>query len=551
MLRHVTFPLIIASAFLAACASSNANTTDDNAGGAPPNNGTTNKTTLSSLTAVNQMKTYDGLGFSAYTYSYTGFVNGETAATLTSGNFTPGTITYSSNPSVILNAGTYVITPAIGSGFAATSYNAPTVVKTGILTVNKATLTVTPNAQSKTYNNAVFSGFASTVTGYKVNDTSAAITGLGSLAYVGNAITAKRAGTYTITSNVSGLSATNYAIARASNTLTISPSTFGLTSPYSNWQLENGGVLKAGDKTSQTVLTYLATYSSALTKPGAAAFSVTNGTVTNIAAVGTDAKSYRVTVTTSASTAMTAAMTVTSSIKAGWNTTGPASNADSIVVFKKGAQVPHGNYGAISTGYINSSVTAISDLVFTLPIEVDADTVGPEDFTVNGSTITRLVVATDKKSITLDLARGIVNTNSGAMSVLLKANAIEDVYGNLFSQSDNTLSWVYDDVAPSAAMTLVSGAPNNIGSLQQDVTVSITPSETITSVLPSMIDATINGVAIASTITGSSTAGWNVVVKPGVVGTLLIRMKTGVNGLIDRAGNVLVNEPKSIVVSII
>jgi hypothetical protein len=267
----------------------------------------------------------------------------------------------------------------------------------------------------------------------------------------------------------------------------------------------------------------------------AAGYNVTNGKVTKVEAVGTDKKTYRVTITASASTL--APITVTSSIKAGWNGTGPASDTDSVEVFNKTTQTPRGKYGAIGTGYINASVTEIKDLVFSLPNAVDPDTVEPEDFTVNGGTIANLSVAPDGKSITFDLTRTISNTNSGDISVSLKANSVEDLYGNFFMQSD-TLKWVYDDMPPTVALALVSGS----GKLKEAITVSISTSEMITNFLPSMIYATINGVEVAATTTGSRT-GWNFVIRPDQVGTLVISMKTGNVGLIDRAGNAIVAAP--------
>jgi len=97
---------------------------------------------------------------------------------------------------------------------------------------------------------------------------------------------------------------------------------------------------------------------------------------------------------------------------------------------------------------------------------------------------------------------------------------------------------------PTVALALVSGS----GKLKEAITVSISTSEMITNFLPSMIYATINGVAVEATTTGSRT-GWNFVIKPGLVGTLVIRMNTGNLGLIDRAGNALVVEPTPIVIT--
>jgi hypothetical protein len=67
-----------------------------------------------------------------------------------------------------------------------------------VLTINRAVLTVTPDAKSKTYDNAVFTNalYTSTITGYQGSDTGAVITGVPT--YSGTAMAAKAAGSYTI-----------------------------------------------------------------------------------------------------------------------------------------------------------------------------------------------------------------------------------------------------------------------------------------------------------------------------------------------------------------
>ncbi|NBU76516.1 MAG: hypothetical protein EBS30_15070, partial [Planctomycetes bacterium] len=486
---------------------------------------TISKATLT-VTATDKSATYTGAAYTgSNTSAITGFVNNETSAVVS------GVVTFTGNAANATNAGNYSITPVV-SALTATNYNFA--AKDGKLTINKATITVAAEAKEKIRDGKAFTAFTSTMQGFLNNDTDAVVSG--SIAYVGSAKTATRTGIYTITPDVTGLLATNYSFAKANSSLTIRKSTSVVSGPNANWELENGAILKGDGKTNQTVLTYIATYSSPLTKaPVAAGYNVTNGKVTKVEAVGTDKKTYRVTITASASTL--APITVTSSIKSGWNGTGPASDTDSVEVFNKTTQTPRGKYGAIGTGYINASVTEIKDLVFSLPAEVDPDTVGPEDFTVNGATIANLSVAPDGKSITLDLARTISNTNSGDISVTLKANTIEDLYGNFFMQSD-TLKWVYDDMPPTVALALVSGT----GKLKENITVSISTSEMITNFLPTMIYATINGVEVAATTTGSRT-GWNFVIRPDQVGTLVISMKTGNLGLVDRAGNAIVAAP--------
>ena len=95
----------------------------------------------------------------AWKVSSSGSGWGETEA-----DITPGTVTYSGTAIAAIGAGSYVITPAV-SGFAATNYNAPTLVD-GTLTINKATLTYTADAKTKVYNSQPFTAFTSTITGF-------------------------------------------------------------------------------------------------------------------------------------------------------------------------------------------------------------------------------------------------------------------------------------------------------------------------------------------------------------------------------------------------
>jgi hypothetical protein len=71
-------------------------------------------------------------------------------------------------------------------------------------------------------------GFESTITGYATGDSSSVISG--SVSYTGDATTATNAGTYTLTSVVSDLSASNYTFAvGADSTLTINKATLTYT----------------------------------------------------------------------------------------------------------------------------------------------------------------------------------------------------------------------------------------------------------------------------------------------------------------------------------
>src|SRR5207247_7400960 len=99
---------------------------------------TVNAATLT-ITADDKSKTY-GAANPALTVSYSGFVNGDTAASLTTAPTVTTTALASSH------AGTYPIT---ASGAVAADYTISYVA--GTLTVNAAALTVTADDKTKTY----------------------------------------------------------------------------------------------------------------------------------------------------------------------------------------------------------------------------------------------------------------------------------------------------------------------------------------------------------------------------------------------------------------
>ncbi|MCY2950256.1 MAG: MBG domain-containing protein, partial [Planctomycetota bacterium] len=250
---------------------------------------TINKVALT-LTAENKAKTYDGSVFSGYSYIFAGFVNNESVS-----DITPGTITFTGTAMPATAAGSYVITPSI-SGFAATNYNTPNLVE-GILTINKATLTVTPDTKSKTYDGLVFTGFTSTISGYVNSETSSVITG--SPTYSGAATSATAAGTYaSITAVVSGMSANNYTIvAGSAGTLTINKATLTVTpdakaKTYDGLEFTGFTSTISGYVNSETIsiITGSPTYSGAATSETAA------GTYASITAVvsGMSANNYNI-----------------------------------------------------------------------------------------------------------------------------------------------------------------------------------------------------------------------------------------------------------------
>jgi hypothetical protein len=95
------------------------------------------------ITASNTNKIYDGIAYNGGGVTYSGFVNNESAAVLT------GTLAYSGTAQGAINVGSYSIAP---EGLRSDNYDISYV--SGSLTINPRTITVTANAQSKTYGDA-------------------------------------------------------------------------------------------------------------------------------------------------------------------------------------------------------------------------------------------------------------------------------------------------------------------------------------------------------------------------------------------------------------
>ena len=169
--------------------------------------------------ADDQMKNYDGSAFTAFTVSFTGFVNNE------NGSVVSGAASFSGNAVGALNAGMYRITPAQGS-LTATNYDFTT-FQNGSLTINKVHLTIKADDKVKTYDGSAFTAFTATLSGFVNSETDAGLRGSSALSgaagFTGAATTAVNAGSYAITPTVGSLTATNYDFTSlVDGTLTIS-----------------------------------------------------------------------------------------------------------------------------------------------------------------------------------------------------------------------------------------------------------------------------------------------------------------------------------------
>ena len=176
---------------------------------------TINKAVLT-ITSSNASMTY-GASLPTFGYSPSGFLGGDTASVIT------GTVTHSTTGSSTANAGSYSITPNVSS-LSSTNYTFS--ASNGTLTINKAVITIAASNASMTYG-ASLPTFVSTSSGFLGGDTASVITGSVTHSTTGSSIA--NVGSYSITPNVSGLSATNYTFSASNGTLTINAITLTAT----------------------------------------------------------------------------------------------------------------------------------------------------------------------------------------------------------------------------------------------------------------------------------------------------------------------------------
>ena len=158
------------------------------------------------VNAVNQTMTYGG-SVPALTASYSGFVNGDNASSLT----TPPTVTTTAGSSSPV--GSYPIT---ASG--AVDPNYTMTYNPGVMTVQRATATVTANAASMTYGGAV-PALSASYSGFVNGDNASVVTTPPTLSTT--ATSSSPVGTYPITG--SGAVSQNYNFVYLTGTLTIGP----------------------------------------------------------------------------------------------------------------------------------------------------------------------------------------------------------------------------------------------------------------------------------------------------------------------------------------
>ena len=199
-----------------------------------------------------------GVANPAFTGTVTGFVNGETIATATT-----GTLAFNSTATVLSNVGSYAID---GSGLTANFGNYTFVQDAGnatALSITPASLTITANNQSKSYGSTfTFAGTEFTDAGLVNGDTVTSVT----LASAATAATATVAGSpYAITASAAvGTGLSNYAIsyndgsfAVTAKTLTITADSqtkvYGSTFTFTGTEFTDAGLVNGDTVTSVTL----------------------------------------------------------------------------------------------------------------------------------------------------------------------------------------------------------------------------------------------------------------------------------------------------------
>ena len=188
------------------------------------------------MTAQNSSKVYDTVN-PGFTYTMTGFVNGQTRATATTGAPTLTTTAITTSA-----AGSYAITAGLGT-LAAANYSFTLV--NGTLTITKVTLTTTAFNASRVYG-VTNPAFTYAMTGFVNGDTQAtATTGVPSLTTT--ATTSSADGTYPITGALGTLTSTSYTFVFVNATLTIDSTGTGTPSIQGRWEF----AITSGDTPTQ------------------------------------------------------------------------------------------------------------------------------------------------------------------------------------------------------------------------------------------------------------------------------------------------------------
>ncbi|HVS97985.1 MAG TPA: MBG domain-containing protein, partial [Puia sp.] len=375
------------------------------------------------ITATNATMTY-GSAVPVLSVTYSGFVNGDNASSLT----TQPTITTTASPSS--PAGTYPIT---ASG--ASDPNYVISYQTGTMTVNKAPLTVTAANQAMTYGATVpaltvsYSGFVNGDNASKLSIQPTVGTTAGP---------SSPAGSYPIT--VSGAAAANYAISFVNGTLTINPA--ALTVKANNASMTYGGAVPAlsatysgfvnGENVSSLTTQAIVSTTAAASSPA--------GTYPIVASGATD-PNYSITYQAGTMTVGKASLTVTADNKAM-----PLGGPLPALTVSYAGFVNGDNASSLTTAPTATTTALASSPAGAYPIKASGGVSNNYNFSyVNGT----LTVATAVLTITANPASSVYGAAlvpGGSLTVTYSGFVNGDGPGNLTA-------------LPTVTNTAVAGAP--------------------------------------------------------------------------------------------
>ncbi|NIG57743.1 MBG domain-containing protein, partial [Chitinophaga sp. Cy-1792] len=464
------------------------------------------------VTANAATKTYNGLPYNGGNgVTIAGLVNNESNTVVT------GTPVYTGDAQNATNVGSYTITP---SGLTAANYTIT--YADGALTINPATLTVTANTASKTYNGLPYNGGNGvTIAGLVNNESNTVVTG--TPVYSGDAQNATNAGTYTITP--SGLTATNYTITYADGALTINPAAITVTAnaaskTYNGLPYNGGnGVTITGlvNNESNTVVTGTPVYT------GDAQNAVNVGSYT-ITPSGLTAANYTITYADGTLTINPAAITVTANAKS-----------------KTYDGLPYnGGNGVTIAGLVNNESNTV---VTGTPVYS-----GNAQNATNAGTYTITPSGLTAANYTITYADGTLTINPAAITVT--ANAASKTYNGLPYNGGNGVT--ITGLVNNESKTVVTGTPVYTGDAQNATNVgsyTITPSGltaanyTITyangalTINPAAITVTAN--AASKTYNGLPYNGGNGITITGLVNNESSSVVTGTPAYTGNAQNAI------------
>ncbi|NVK84739.1 MAG: T9SS type A sorting domain-containing protein, partial [Cytophagia bacterium] len=482
---------------------------------------TTNKGTLTiskavlTATADDKSKIY-GESNPTFTITYTGFVNGDDATSITTEP------TASTTADETTGVGTYDIDL---TGGAADNYSFN--LTSGTLTVNKATLTVTADDKQRSVgqDNPVFT---ITYSGFVNGDTEDDIDTEPNASTIADASTA--AGTAAIT--LSGGSDNNYDFNLIDGTLTIVDAAF-----VTSVSVPNDGTYKIGDEMTFTVI-----FNRAITTTGNAQLDLTIGTAskkaTQIGAV-TDGLNMVFGYTIEEGDLDADGIFLGTSINLNGGKIVDEFATDALLTLNNVASTASVKVDGIrATPTLSTSAGDLTNTAFTVTVTYDEEVSGlsATDLEVSNGTVNSVNVVTAG----LVWEAEIAPTADGTTTVSVLAGAVADNAGNTSVASTNTISTTFDGTAPEVS-SIAKAEPDQIPTGTATRSFTVVFSEEVTGVDVTDFEVITTGTATASinAVTATDAKTYTVSVN-GISGEGTIGLNAKDDGsIIDAATNSL------------